>query len=447
MPKLARPRSAHPGCGAGGSFSARLPALGRYDFRFRNRSAGRPRARRRRQKVRSMSRRVIIQPVTRIEGHAKISIQLDDAGEVESARFHVTEFRGFEKLCEGRPFQEMPGLMSRVCGICPVSHVLASSKAGDMLLGVEIPAGGRKAAAPGQLRAGSAVPRAQLFPSLVARSAAGYGCAAGRAQYFRLAGTRSGFSAARHPAAPVRSARDRTGGREEGSSGLERPGRRAPRSSRRRSAMRFWPGFRKLWNRSRWRSIGSRACSIPSATKWSTWAIFRRCFWPRSTSRRRPGILRRHDPNRGRRRAIPSRRGWIRGAITPIWRKPAKNFRSSNSPFYQPFGYPQGHYRVGPLARLNVAKFAGTASAPIANCENSSSAARDAVCESFHYHLARLIEMLHAVERIEELMADAGTVRRNHPGQGLAESARRRRLLRSSARHVVPSLLGGCRTA
>ncbi len=86
-----------------------------------------------------MSRTVLIQPVTRIEGHAKISIQLDDAGQVESARFHVTEFRGFEKLCEGRPFQEMPGLMSRVCGICPVSHVLASSKAGDMLLGVEIP--------------------------------------------------------------------------------------------------------------------------------------------------------------------------------------------------------------------------------------------------------------------------------------------------------------------
>jgi NAD-reducing hydrogenase large subunit len=91
-----------------------------------------------------VSRRIVIDPVTRIEGHAKISIQLDDAGEVESARLHVTEFRGFEKFCEGRPFQEMPGLMSRVCGICPVSHVLASSKAGDMLLGVEIPPAAEK---------------------------------------------------------------------------------------------------------------------------------------------------------------------------------------------------------------------------------------------------------------------------------------------------------------
>jgi NAD-reducing hydrogenase large subunit len=86
-----------------------------------------------------MADRILINPVTRIEGHAKISIYLDNAGEVDSAQFHVVEFRGFEKICEGRPFHEMPGLMARTCGICPVSHVLASSKAGDALLGVEIP--------------------------------------------------------------------------------------------------------------------------------------------------------------------------------------------------------------------------------------------------------------------------------------------------------------------
>src|ERR1022692_142147 len=86
-----------------------------------------------------MSKVISIHPVTRIEGHAKISIYVDDAGAVQSAQFHVTEFRGFEKLCQGRPFYEMPGLMSRICGICPVSHVIASSKAGDQLLGVEPP--------------------------------------------------------------------------------------------------------------------------------------------------------------------------------------------------------------------------------------------------------------------------------------------------------------------
>ena len=87
-----------------------------------------------------MSERILINPVTRIEGHAKISIYVDDNGQIEGAQFHVVEFRGFEKFAVGRPFHEMPGLMSRVCGICPVSHILASSKAGDMLLGVEIPA-------------------------------------------------------------------------------------------------------------------------------------------------------------------------------------------------------------------------------------------------------------------------------------------------------------------
>ena len=86
-----------------------------------------------------MARQITIDPVTRIEGHAKISIFLDDAGEVENARFHVTEFRGFEKFCEGRPLWEMPSLTARTCGICPISHLMASAKAGDEILAVAIP--------------------------------------------------------------------------------------------------------------------------------------------------------------------------------------------------------------------------------------------------------------------------------------------------------------------
>ena len=86
-----------------------------------------------------MSKRIVIDPVTRIEGHAKISIFVDDAGNVSDAEFHVVEFRGFEKFCEGRPFGEMPGITQRICGICPVSHTLASAKAGDALMAVHIP--------------------------------------------------------------------------------------------------------------------------------------------------------------------------------------------------------------------------------------------------------------------------------------------------------------------
>src|SRR6201993_5172824 len=84
-------------------------------------------------------KRITIDPVTRIEGHAKITIQLDDAGHVAGTEFHVTQIRGFEKFTEGRPFYEMPGITSRICGICPVSHLLASSKACDAIMALRIP--------------------------------------------------------------------------------------------------------------------------------------------------------------------------------------------------------------------------------------------------------------------------------------------------------------------
>src|SRR5512133_2705976 len=83
--------------------------------------------------------KLVIDPVTRIEGHSKISLHLDDEGHVEEAYFHVTEFRGFEKFCEGRPYYEMPLITERICGICPVSHHLAAAKACDQIVGGLIP--------------------------------------------------------------------------------------------------------------------------------------------------------------------------------------------------------------------------------------------------------------------------------------------------------------------
>ena len=84
-------------------------------------------------------RTIEINPISRVEGHGKVTIQLDKAGNVDSARFHVTQFRGFEKFCEGRMFWEMPVITPRICGICPVSHHLGSAKACDAIIGVEIP--------------------------------------------------------------------------------------------------------------------------------------------------------------------------------------------------------------------------------------------------------------------------------------------------------------------
>jgi len=88
-------------------------------------------------------KRITIEPVSRIEGHAKITIQLDDAGKVADTKFQVTQVRGFEKFVEGRPYYEMPGITSRICGICPISHQLAASKACDAIMAVRIPPAAR----------------------------------------------------------------------------------------------------------------------------------------------------------------------------------------------------------------------------------------------------------------------------------------------------------------
>jgi NAD-reducing hydrogenase large subunit len=86
-----------------------------------------------------MTQTITIDPVTRLEGHGKITIQLNDLGEVADAHFHVTQVRGFERFSEGRPFYEMPSLMARICGICPVSHLIASAKACEAIMSVRIP--------------------------------------------------------------------------------------------------------------------------------------------------------------------------------------------------------------------------------------------------------------------------------------------------------------------
>jgi NAD-reducing hydrogenase large subunit len=82
-----------------------------------------------------MGRKITIEPVTRVEGHGKVTIHLDDDGNVAQTRLHIVEFRGFERFVQGRPYWEMPVLVQRLCGICPVSHHLAAAKALDMIVG------------------------------------------------------------------------------------------------------------------------------------------------------------------------------------------------------------------------------------------------------------------------------------------------------------------------
>jgi NAD-reducing hydrogenase large subunit len=82
-------------------------------------------------------RKIVIEPVTRVEGHGKVTIRLDENGKVDNAFFHIVEFRGFEKFIQGHPYWEAPVLVQRLCGICPVSHHLAAAKAIDQLVGID----------------------------------------------------------------------------------------------------------------------------------------------------------------------------------------------------------------------------------------------------------------------------------------------------------------------
>ena len=82
-------------------------------------------------------RKITIDPVTRVEGHGRVTVQMDENGRVDQARFHIVEFRGFERFIQGHPYWEAPLLVQRLCGICPVSHHLAAAKAIDQVYGVD----------------------------------------------------------------------------------------------------------------------------------------------------------------------------------------------------------------------------------------------------------------------------------------------------------------------
>jgi len=350
-----------------------------------------------------MAQRITIHPVTRIEGHAKISIYVDDAGEVQSAQFHVTEFRGFEKLCQGRPFHEMPGLMSRICGICPVSHVIASSKAGDALLGVEPP--------PTAVKLRKLVNYAQLLQSHAL-------------SFFHLSAPDLLLGM---DAAPER--RHIFGLAEQDPEFLRR-GIRLRQFGQRIIEMaggkRIHPSWGVPGGVARTLDAAQRdeiVKWIPEATESVQIALDR--LKPLLDSFRdeianlglfaslflatvnEDGNLEYYD---GRIRIVDSEGNVVAESLDPLrysayLAEASEEWSYMKFPYYKPLGYPGGMYRVGPLARLNVAQHAGT---PLADRELREFKQRSAgaVRESFHYHLARLIEMLHAVERIAELAED-----------------------------------------
>jgi len=351
-----------------------------------------------------MSERILIHPVTRIEGHAKISIYVDDAGNVSSAQFHVTEFRGFEKICEGRPFHEMPGLMSRVCGICPVSHVLASSKAGDRLVGVEVPSAGVK-----QRRL---VNYAQVLQSHAL-------------SFFHLSAPDLLLGMDSTPE------KRNIFGLMEREPDLARRGIRLRQFGQRIIELAGGKRIHAAWGAPGGvlRALGAADREeiltwIPEALESIGVAISRLKALLDSLSEEvehlgnfptlflgtvtPDGALEYYD---GVIRIVDSEGNIVADGLDPLnyaafLGEASEEWSYVKFPYYKPLGYPGGNYRVGPLARLNVAVRAGTPRAE-REMREFKQRAKGAVCQSFHYHLARLIEMLHAVERIHELMEDA----------------------------------------
>ena len=169
-----------------------------------------------------MTKTIIIDPVSRIEGHAKISLYLDEQGEVSDARFHVTEFRGFEKFCEGRPLAEMAGITARICGICPVSHLMASAKTGDAILAVTIPPAAAKLRRLMNLAQIVQSHALSFFHLSAPDLLLGFDSDPAQAQYLWPDGATAGDCAARHSLAPVWARNHRGVGRQENSSGLGR---------------------------------------------------------------------------------------------------------------------------------------------------------------------------------------------------------------------------------
>jgi NAD-reducing hydrogenase large subunit len=356
------------------------------------------------QKVIAM-KKITIDPVTRIEGHAKIDIWLDDAGRVADTNFHVTQVRGFEKFTEGRPYYEMPSITARICGICPISHLLASSKACDAIMAVAPPEAGFK------LR--ELVHCAQFVQSHAL-------------SFFHLSAPDLLLGFDSDPA------HRNIFGLIEQQPELAKMG-----VALRKYGQQIVEGLAKERVHPSWIVPGgvnapltaemrdSFLAGLPAARALADKTI---AFFKTVVDKFQAEI-----DNFGT--APTMFAGMVDGDGGLQWYDGALRFKNSEgaivtegmkardyakfigeaamrdsylkAPYYKPLGYPEGIYRVGPLARLNVADHFGT---PAADKELAEFRQRcgPVVHSSFHYHYARLIELLHGLEKIERLLADPG---------------------------------------
>ncbi|PJF30380.1 MAG: Ni/Fe hydrogenase subunit alpha [Candidatus Thermofonsia Clade 1 bacterium] len=346
-----------------------------------------------------MTREITINPVTRIEGHGKITIYLADDGSVADAKFHVTQLRGFEKFAEGRPFHEMPSLMARICGICPVSHLIASAKACDALLGVRIPPT-------------AAALRRVMNLAQIAQSHA--------LSFFYLSAPDLLLGMDSDPnqrnlfgmlAANPQLARDGVTLRQTGQQIIEILG-----------GKRIHPGWLVPGGVTEPLTAEKRDkifAMLPNAIAITQQAI----HWFKSVIPRfsdeisvfanfptlhmglvdRRGNLETYD---GYLRIVDADGNIVEDRMTPedyldLIEEAVEPHSFLKSPYYKPRGYPEGMFRVGPLSRLLVADQIST---PLANAELQEFRQIPERQSSFYYHLARLIEILYAWEEIQRIL-------------------------------------------
>jgi len=375
---------------------------------------------------------ILISPVTRIEGHAQVSIFLNNDDSVKEARFQVTDFRGFEKFTEGRPFYEMPSITSRSCGICPVSHLLASAKACDAIVGVNPPPTAiklRRLMHMGQMIQSHALNFYHLSaPDLL------LGMDSDPA-------TRNIFGLIqKDPQLALQGIKLRKFGQEI----IEKVACKKIHSSE-------WilPGGAK-WPLSAEKADYLKA-NLPEALDstqktldmYKKWlenfdeevenfgnfpSYYMGLVTPDGGLEHYDGTLTIMDKD-GKivaRCVDPTKYSDFIGEAVEPW-------SFMKFPYFKAVGYPEGFYRVGPLARLNVASHCGTPLADQELKEFKKLGKKGVVQSTFHYHYARLVELLFCVETAKNLLDDpeilsehvtSKAMVNNYEGVGVAEAPR-----------------------
>jgi NAD-reducing hydrogenase large subunit len=366
-----------------------------------------------------MGRRITIEPITRIEGHARVTIELGEDGRVADARVHVTQLRGFEALCVGRLLHELPALTSRICGICPVSHAIASAKAGDVILGAAPPPAARRLRSLLQL-AQLVQSHALSFFLLSGPDALPEGGDPARRSLFGLAAeapalARDGIALRRFGQSVI----EQVAGRRVHPAfavpgGVARPLDEPVRDGivaalpealgRARRALDGW-----------WRRLPELA---EEAAGGDLETLFLALVGPGGELEHCEGSL----------RVVSARGDVVADGLDParyeeFLGEQVEPWTYAKLARWRPLGDPAGVYRVGPLARLDVVSRCGT---PLADAElgRFRTLAAGPVLSTFHAHLARLVEIVFALERIGELLADPAILGRDvlaSPGEGRSE--------------------------